>query len=502
MLPTDEAVHRRAFFQILAISTVIKLWLAAVIPFTGDEAYFYVWGMYPDWGGYYDHPPMAGWWLWALQKVSTSTLWLRMPAILLWVAIAWGMMDALRRLQPHHAANAWALGSLFLALPFTWSLNLITTDTPLILFLFFSGYAFLRGEQSDDLRWQVAAGVLLGLALLSKYFAGLLAIAYAVYFIPRGRRAWIKLLVIALCALPFMLLNLTWNASHCWNNILFNLYNRNAGSQFTASHLAIYLLMMMYLLTPWTGWRLMRTGAVRGYWPLVSLFAIPFALFLLLSFYKTIGLHWVLAFLPFFFLWAAVSLDKETLIAHRRWNLWLGLPHLVALSLLAHLPSSTFEGAKLHTDIIMHREPKSLVSILQEDLPAGGTIMTQSYSLASLLTYHGDRYVPVFGGGSFHARFDDNITDFRAFAGKPIRIVSTRIIDPAGLEPYFDSVTITQRTLDGARFWVADGQGFRFEPYHAQVLAKIATSYYRLPSFLPLHGCRFLEQYGFESQHR
>ena len=101
MLPTDEAVHRRAFFQILAISTVIKLWLAAVIPFTGDEAYFYVWGMYPDWGGYYDHPPMAGWWLWALQKVSTSTLWLRMPAILLCAAIAWGMMDALRRLPDY-----------------------------------------------------------------------------------------------------------------------------------------------------------------------------------------------------------------------------------------------------------------------------------------------------------------------------------------------------------------------------------------------------------------
>ena len=100
---------------------------------------------------------MAGWWLWALQGVSSSTLWLRTPAILLWIAVVFGMMDLLRRLQPHHAGKPWMLGSLFLALPFTWSLNLITTDTPLILFLFFSGYAFLRAEQSDDLRWYAAA---------------------------------------------------------------------------------------------------------------------------------------------------------------------------------------------------------------------------------------------------------------------------------------------------------------------------------------------------------
>ncbi len=502
MFPTDEAAQRRIFFKILAVTTLIKLWLSAGIPFTGDEAYFYLWGMVPDWGGYYDHPPMAGWWLWALQKVSSSTLWLRVPAILLWIVISLGMMDLLRRLQPHQAGKAWLLGSLFLALPFTWSLNLITTDTPLILFLFFSGYAFLRGEQSDDLRWHAVAGMLLGLALLSKYFAGLLAIAYAVYFFPRGRRGWLKLILIALCALPFMLLNLAWNSTHCWNNILFNLYNRNAGSQFDAAHLIIYLLMMVYLLTPWTGWRLVRTGAIRGYWPLVNLFAVPFALFLLLSFYKTIGLHWVLAFLPFFFLWAAVSLDTDALNAHRRWNLWLGLPHLIALVLLAHLPSSVFQGAKLHTDIVMHRETKTLVAMLEQDLPADGTIMTQSYSFASLLTYHGNRYVPVFGGGSFHARFDDNITDFHAFAGKTIRIVSTRRIDPASLAPYFSSVNVTERMLDGARFWVADGHEFRFEPYHEHVLKSVAENYYRLPAFLPLKGCRFMEQYGFERKNR
>ena len=502
MFPTDEAAQRRVFFLVLAVSTVLKLWLAIAIPFTGDEAYFYQWGAHPDWGGFYDHPPMAGWWLWGLQQISSATLVLRLPAILLWIVIVFGMMDLMRRLQPQNSGKAWMLGSLFLALPFTWSLNLITTDTPLIFFLFFSGYAFLRGEQSDDLRWHAASGVLLGLALLSKYFAGLLAIAYAVYFLPRGPRGWGRLLVIALCALPFMLLNLAWNSTHCWNNILFNLFNRNAGSHFSINHLGVYLLMMVYLVTPWSGWRLLRSGAVRGQWPLVSLFAVPFAIFLLLSFYKTIGLHWVLAFLPFVFLWAGLALDVDALTSGRRWNLWLGLPHLIILALIAHLPSSSFEGMKLHTDIVMHRDAKALVSELKKDLPVDGTIMTMSYSSASLLAFHAHEYIPVFGDGSFHARFDDNITNFHDFSGKTLRIVSTRSIDPASLSPYFDSVKVSELELDHAKFWVADGQGFRFDPYYEQVLKKVAATYYRMPSFLPLYGCRFMEQYGFERQNR
>ena len=85
---------------------------------------------------------------------------------------------------------------------------------------------------------------------------------------------------------------------------------------------------------------------------------------------------------------------------------------------------------------------------------------------------------------------------------KTIRIVSTRSISATSLAPYFDSVTISERELDGAKFWIADGHGFRFEPYYEQVLKKVAATYYRMPAILPLYGCRFLEQYGFERVNR
>jgi hypothetical protein len=489
---------RRLFYTVLVLSTLLKIWLAIAIPFIGDEAYFYQWGVHVDWGGFYDHPPMAGWWLWALQQVSSHPLVLRLPAIALWITISFGMMDLLPRLQAQSGQQSselhWLLGSLFLLLPFSWGLNLITTDTPLIFFLFFSGYAFLRAELADSYRWYAAAGMMLGLALLSKYFAGLLAIAYAVYLLTR-RGGLPRLLVVALSALPFMLLNLAWNASHCWNNILFNLMNRNQGSHFSLATFGIYLVMMVYLVTPWTGWQLLKSRGWRAHWRLVALFAVPFALFLLLSFWKNIGLHWVLAFLPFVYLLAGLQLSDEQLTRDRRWVLWLGLPHLLALAAIAYWPTEHLGHGRMRAEMVIHREAPALVAMLEKDLPAGAVLMTNSYSSASLLAYHAKHYLPVYGMGSFHARFDDNLTNYRELDGKAIRVFSTRPIDPGTMTPYFDKVEIRELAFGGATYYVADGSGFRFQPYFDQVITRIRDSYYRIPSWLPLRGCQFLEQY-------
>ena len=227
------------------------------------------------------------------------------------------------------------------------------------------------------------------------------------------------------------------------------------------------------------------------------MFVVPFSLFLLLSFYKEIGLHWLLAFVPFVFLFAAVHLRDETLQRHKQWALWLGLPHLLLVLSLAHLPVDVFKSLRIHADIVLNRQGKEVVLDLKKDLPADSTLMTPSYSQSSLLAYHAQSYVPVFGFGSFHARFDDPITDFRELDGKNIRIASTRPIDSVAWQEFFKRLTVQERMIDGARFWVADGEGFRFEPYRTQVLSEIANRFYKVPSWLPLYGCRFLEMYDF-----
>ena len=161
-----------------------RLWFSAALPMTGDEAYFVYWGEHPA-GGYYDHPPMVGWWLSALLAISRAEWVLRLPALVLPLILAGGAWWLVR---PHGAARARLAALLVLLQPVNvWNV-LITTDTPVILFSMLSilaNVAALRNAPRTRraLLWHGAAGVLLGLAFLGKYFAALLGIAYLAHVI-------------------------------------------------------------------------------------------------------------------------------------------------------------------------------------------------------------------------------------------------------------------------------------------------------------------------------
>lgn len=490
----DPDRARQVFRWTFGLTLLVKLWLAAYFPITGDEAFFYQWGVFPAWG-YSDHPPMVGWMLYVLNGVSSSPLSIRFFTVCLWSFIALGLVDLIRRLAPFQEGAAYRLGTLFLLLPFTWALNIVTTDTPLIFFIFLSGYCFIRGTLSQKTLWYVATGIFLGLALLSKYFAGLLAIAYFVYLC-RSRRGWVNLIVIALFSAPFFAVNLMFNADHCWTNIMFNMINRNEDAHWSLDTVLTYIAMMIYLITPWVAFRLLRsrhTMIERA--GVAVLFLAPLGLFLLLSMEKTIGLHWVLGFMPFVFLFIGVTCNADDLRKYAKWTAWFSLPHLLALAAIILLPMSVFKGHSLYGDIVFHKETKVIVKALRTNLPKDGVIMGRYYTPASLLSYHAGEYWPVFGEGRFHARQDDLIVDFRTYAGKPIRIFDRKQIDPAELAPYFSSVTVSSFEIAGEKYWYADGKDFNYEVYRERILKKIADSYYRIPSFLPMYGCPFLERY-------
>ncbi|MBP6422635.1 MAG: glycosyltransferase family 39 protein, partial [Propionivibrio sp.] len=154
-----------------------RLWFSAALPLTGDEAYFVFWGEHPA-GGFYDHPPMVGWWLTALLAVSRAEWFLRLPATLLPLVLAWG---AWMMARPSGVERARVAAWLVLMQPVNvWNV-LITTDTPVILFSMLSMLAYFAalrcaGQPRRSLLWHVAAGALLGLAFLGKYFAALLGV--------------------------------------------------------------------------------------------------------------------------------------------------------------------------------------------------------------------------------------------------------------------------------------------------------------------------------------
>ena len=501
-LPINSA---RRFFWITFWGTLLlKIVIAAGFPITGDEAFFYQWGVRPAWG-YSDHPPMVGWLFAVLHGISDAPLVLRSVTLLVTSLIGLGLVDALLRILPAgRAASAWMAGAVYLALPWSWLFVLVTTDTPLLLFMALSAWAYVRADASPTKGrgWYALAGGFVGLAFLSKYFAVLLGMAYAVHIVGWRRERWWALALMFATALPSIGVNLWFNATHGWTNVMFNVFNRNERGHWNLATPTTYAAMVLYLLTPWLLWQAGRAPRAEGVSAhtrrtLVVLWLFPVLLFAAISLRRSIGLHWVLGFVPLFVAWAALWLDARALRRAWRWTLWLSVPHLVLVAAIAWAPLSWWQKTKLHERAVFLRETPALVAALQRDLPAGATLMARTYNPAAMLAFHHKQYVPVFGVGRHHARQDDLQVDFRPFDGQTLRIFDYNPPDLADFAPYFERVSSHRLVIAGVAFYMVDGVGFRYQPYRNTVLAAIAREFHQVPSWLPNLGSPFCERYGF-----
>lgn len=494
--PDPAPLRRGTVAALIAGAVLIKLALAALVPLTGDEAYFLLYARDVDWGGFYDHPPMVGWLLWVMERIGSHPLVLRAPAI------ATGLLLPLliyRWLRPLDRPRAELIALLLLYTPIFLVLVFITTDVGVILFGVLSLLAVQRAVELERARWFAIGGALLGLAFVSKYFAVLLGLAYAVHFLVRDRRHWRGFLILFAAALPFGLLNLAWNWLHCWDNVMFNVFNRNAGGGLSLAGPVVYLLTLVYLFAFPLWWAVRQRGAlvagVRRY--RLGLFATvllaPLALFGVVSLFADIGLHWLLPFAP-----AAyplyIGLTRPALRRALVLMVAFGALHAVLLLALVVPPVSVFAGTDFHRDAVFYLAPDAFARALPDldvDVRA-----TDSYSRSAVLSYYADRHWSVFGTGSHHARQDDRLTDWRALdGGTMLYTEGSDELPVEELRRYFDTVEVRGIEAEGGAFAIAVARGFDYARYRAEVLERVRERYYQIPPWLPVGGCGFLERH-------
>ena len=483
-----------SLFILISVSLAIKLIMAHLLPLTGDEAYFVLWGKHPDFG-FYDHPPMVGWWLTALMKVSEAPLWLRMPTILGSTLIGWVIY---KLVLPRGKPNALIAAGLYWLAPVNLLVPLIATDTPLIILSFFSAVCFYKAQRHDALRWYFLAGLFLGAAFFSKFFAGLLGIAYLTYlilFVRRGWRPYRGILVLLIGVAPFIALNLYWNYTHCWDNYLFNLENRTSDFSLSPMKPLVYALILLYLITPPVIFYMFRRPAEvltvmrnGGLGMFLALFLIPVVLFIPLSFGKDIGLHWLLSFYPFLFIATALLLHfgQMRVCFYFMWG--FSLLHVLAFSVVWYLSPGIFSHqGKIYQELVFGMDSRELLKQIEPyryDFP----LATPSYSQSALLGYHSGKHVLVFGGGSYHARQDDMLTDYAKLDKHGIAILSFKS-DVSQYAKYFESFTHIIIPLKDTQFHLGVGIGFKYALYKKEVIDPVKQKYYHIPAWLPRGKC-------------
>lgn len=484
----------RLFAAALALTLAFRFWLAFVFPITGDEAYFIWWGKLPDWG-FYDHPPMIGWWLGGLLAVSDNEAWLRLPQVIQPALLALAVRWMWPQLWPEQAARRdWVALLVLLAPVNVWNI-FVTTDTALVYFAVLSGLAWLRAARDDSLRWYVVSGILLAGAVLSKYFVALLGFAYLVDVLRRRTRgAWLGLLIAYAACVPALLLMAWWNSEHCWSNYMFNFVNRHGGNNAGLSWKTplLYVLTLAYVLTPpvlWLAAKQRRPASVD--FSLATLGWVPLLLFAALSLVKTVGLHWVLSFVPFVLLLVARQLSDRALPRLVAFFLGFAALHIAAATVVSRLPLETWQKFNVYPGLVLTFESDALIARAN---PGSALLASDGYSSAVTLGYNARRYVPVLGPGSSHARHDDILTDWREQAGRDIVVLRKTAPDSGEYDKWFVAVTTESFEHRGARFWVVRGQGFDYAAYRDTVLTGVRR-YYAIPKWLPQSGCYFCDRY-------
>ena len=482
----------------LVVTLIIKLALCQIIPVTGDEAYYAIWGIFPAWGGY-DHTPFIGWLLYPFLKISHQQIILRLPIVLTTTVIGWLMYVYLRRENTINAA--WA-SILFLISPLSLCAVIVTTDTPIILFSFLSGLCVLEAlKKHDHLGWFALGGLCLGLAFFSKYFAVLLALGYFVYLVvvaPTKKRI-LGLFIMFLCVLPFGLENIWWNYNHAWANILFNIYNRNTQDHFGVINLLAYILTLAYIMTPPLFYYLIKHKNKLFYKTALNYFIlVPVIFFFILSTWKSIGLHWPLSFMTFIYIWAGIYLNQQELKKSYKFLVGFTGLHLVLILGIIIMPMSMIhniippEKSKLYTKITFFFKHKQLRDSLSQ-YDQNYIFTSLDYVQADMMFYDSGQYCPTFGKGDVHGRQDDLMTDWKEYNHKNLLIFYSRPPRPDEYKPFFAKSTVKSFVYDQATFYYVLGQNFNYPAYRNTVLTYINNTYWQIPSYLP-HAPSFFEE--------
>ncbi|HQY87289.1 MAG TPA: glycosyltransferase family 39 protein [Tepidisphaeraceae bacterium] len=496
----------RIFWRALGITTILKLLIAALIPLTGDEAYFVIWGEHLDYG-YYDHGAMTGWWLAAVLSIGKSVLLVRLPAVLTTVAIGLLLWRTLRSID---AQKAGWVAALYLWSPHSMANIFMTTDTPLIFFSAVSGVFAFRACREDRKIDYLLCGVFLGLAFLSKYFAVLLGLSYAVLFLfCIGRPRVVGLLIIFVGVLPFAAINVLWNYNHGWTNIVFNFYTRQQEAHVSILTVVTFIGTTLLLIGP-LAWPLFAprfqdrypVARARQNWrhtgliAFVIAFVVPHFVLLIVSFNNRIGLHWSLSFYPFLFAVLPGLFALGALARIARGMAVVGGITFIVMMIVALLPVEVARRHPSYASVVISNHADEVLAKLKAIKP-DSLITTPSYSKSSLLSFHHDQYVPVIGNGSFHARQDDLITDVRTLENRDVLVLTHKQEQADECLRWFDRTEILQFEVRGAQFYVVDGRSFRYASYRRRILRKVVNDYYQPPEWLARRSppSPFLERY-------
>jgi 4-amino-4-deoxy-L-arabinose transferase-like glycosyltransferase len=278
-----------AWILALVIKTVLAVWL----PFSNDEAYYWVWGHHLQWS-YFDHPPMVGWLFWLGSWFETFGNAARLPGV--WMGHL-TLFIWYKILEPFLNEKTRLIWFLFILLsPFMGIGSLvITPDVPLLFFWSLSLLLLLKLLEKKTASLYLLFGASLGLGFCSKYMIVLFVPIAFLWLLGSGRWREIRWPYVALTILTGLIFSapvLYWNWKHEWASFAFQLNHGLGREKRQMSWPIEYVGGQILLIFPPLIWLALRRRESKAASFLRYFGWLPLAFFLYTSFRARVEANW------------------------------------------------------------------------------------------------------------------------------------------------------------------------------------------------------------------
>lgn len=295
MSPSSSSTSSRQPISILFYLVLLLLGLlqAHATELLDDEAYYWVYAQFPDWG-YFDHPPMIALLIKMGIILFPGELGVRFFVVLLGVATIW-LIEKLTQPANKKLFYVLVLNTAMLQIGGI----LAVPDIPLVFFTAVFFWAYKNFEERPTGWSALFLAQSIAFLLYSKYHGSLIILFTLLSNIQLLKRplTWLTVLI----AIAFFLPHVYWQWQHGFPSIQYHLFER-ISPPYHISFTTDYLLGQLLITGPLTGWLLIwaamkyrtRTMTEKAmYWSVVGTFLV----FLISSFRSKTEMNWTIMLL-------------------------------------------------------------------------------------------------------------------------------------------------------------------------------------------------------------
>lgn len=227
--------------------TILNIVQACTLELQGDEAYYWMYSRYLDWG-YFDHPPMVALFIRIGDQLMHNEFGLRLLTVFASTFSIWLLWLTVKKYAVDAVAFALVVSSVFIFHIYGFT---TTPDAPLFLFTALFYYFYQRYIQQDKLSLALILAVVVACLFYSKYNA-VLVVGFTVLAnlkLLSRRSFWLIVALAALLYLPHIL----WQINHGYPSVNYHLFQRS-GEKYSLLNSLSYVPDQLLMAGPLVGW--------------------------------------------------------------------------------------------------------------------------------------------------------------------------------------------------------------------------------------------------------